>query len=369
MTILREAKSSLRRLLTQTSQTGNVAIVILNRRDVLKVLAGVPAASAFAGIAGLPSQAATRSCPPTAYVDVTVATFWVDPDTDRRVDFPSTTNPAHPLAWMDAMTLAERRDLIGDLETQASYGHPVRVLETAGDWSYVAVVGQPTPRNELGYPGWVPTVQLRSNDEFGRLRKRRPFAMVTENLAPLFADRGLNQQVLELSFNTRLPVLNTTGDAVHVAVPSGEARWFRRDDVTIYGDASAIPYPTEDDLVETAMRFIGVRYLWAGVSAYGFDCSGFTSTVYSANGITIPRDAAPQHDAGAKVDRKDLRNGDLIFFARDNGRGRIHHVGMYANGDIIDAPSNSDTEESPLERVELKNHRYIKEYAGAVRYL
>lgn len=350
-----------------------IVAVTINRRNVLKVLAGVPAATALTGAATLPARAGTADGPPTAFVDVSVATFWVDPGRNRPVDEPSLTNPADPLAWMDAMTLAERRWLIGELETQASYGNAVRVLETSGDWSYVAVVGQPTPRNELGYPGWVPTVQLTSNETFRRLQARRPFATVTAELAPLFANGGLTEQVMELSFNTRLPVLGVSRRAVRVAVPTGGHRWLRRGDVAIYRTVDDIPDPTPSDLEATAMRFLGLRYLWAGVSAYGFDCSGFTSTVYSANGITIPRDAGPQHDAGSKVDdgpkpnHANLQTGDLIFFARPGGS--IHHVGMYADGDIIDAPTNSDTEESPLERVRLEDHRYISEYVGAVRYL
>lgn len=343
----------------------------IGRRALLKAMVGVPTATALAGgLTEALAWPASAEDPPTAYVDVSVATLWVSPGRNRPVDLPSVTNPADPQAWMDAMTLAERRWLVGKLETQASYGTPVRILETSGDWSHVAVVGQPTPRNPLGYPGWLPTAQLARSETFGDLRATTAFAMVTSDKATLYDDPHQTRPHLELSFNTRLPVLSRTPHGVHVAVPSGETKWFRTADVAVYDELTDIPAPTGADLVATGMRFLGLRYLWAGVSAYGFDCSGFTSTVYSAHGITIPRDTGPQHDAGTPVGRDELQAGDLVFFAHNQGTGSIHHVGMMtADGDIIDAPTNTDTVESPLERVPLEQHRYIDEYAGAVRYL
>lgn len=345
----------------------------ISRRAVLLGAFGLPTSAALAATAR-PASAARPAAgstddPATAYVDVSVATLWVSPGRDRPVDAPSTTNPADPAGWMAAMSLADRLWLIGELETQAKYGQEVRILQRSGDWVNVAVVGQPTPRNPLGYPGWMPAAQLAPGRDFADLTGK-PFATVISDTAKLYHDPHRIEPFLELSFNTRLPVLSRTPHGVHVATPSSGTKWLRREDVAVYDTVADIPHPTGEDLVATANRFVGIRYLWAGVSTYGYDCSGFTSTVYSAHGITIPRDAGPQRDAGVRVDRADLRAGDLIFFAHNNGTGSIHHVGMYAgDGDIIDAPTNSATVEGGVERVKLAEHRYINEYAGAVRYL
>ena len=301
----------------------------------------------------------------TAYVDVSVATSWVDPDSDRPIDAQATGDPVDIRGWIDTMSLAERRDLIGDLETQSLFGAEVTVLETDGDWAKVAVHSQPTPRNELGYPGWVPVEQVRKAPLYGYALDHRPFAMVTAESTTLSRSRSGRHPMMDLSMNTRLPKLLRVRDAVLVATPRGPA-WLPADDVAVYESESDIPAPTGEDLVRTAKKFLGLPYLWAGTSAYGFDCSGFTHTVYAVHGVTIPRDAGPQFDAGTPVAEEDLQPGDLVFF----GESRIHHVGMYAgNGYVIDAPSNSDTEESPLEYVPLKEHRYYWEYAGATRIL
>lgn len=313
-----------------------------------------------------PGPAAT---PRTAYVDVSVATLWVEPGRNRPVDLPAITNPADPRAWTAGMTLAERRWLIGDLETQATYGQRVLVLAESDGWAQVVVPGQPTPRHELGYPGWVPTVQLTDGRAFAAFADR-PFALVTAPTTWLYADRARTHRLIELSFNTRLPVVAQIGESVLVATPSDGLKWLAAADVAVYASPADIPTPTGADLVRTSSMFLGLPYLWAGTSAFGFDCSGLTHSVYAAHGITIPRDAQDQATVGTPVDRAELRPGDLVFFARDNGTGRIHHVGMYAgDGYVIDAPTNTDTEESGVELVKLDEHRYAHEYAGARRYL
>ncbi len=327
-------------------------------------------AAVLVPLAVLTTVPAVAATVPTAYVDVAVATVWVAPGTNRPVDAPAVGDPVDLRKWTAGMTLAQRSDLVGKLETQALYGTPVRVLERRDGWARVAVTGQPTPRETLGYPGWVPARQIAANPSYGTLRATRPFAMVTAGTAWLSADPGGWRREMEVSADTRLPVLARTGSAVLVQTPDRGGRWLRARDVRVYGKTSDIPRPSGEDLVRTAKGFAGLHYLWAGTSGFGFDCSGFTHTVYDLNGITIPRDAGAQKAGGTPVAKDALRPGDLIFYAYDHGAGSVHHVGMYIGGGYeIDAPANSATVESPLEIVRVDQHRYADQYAGAVRYL
>lgn len=93
-----------------------------------------------------------------------------------------------------------------------------------------------------------------------------------------------------------------------------------------------------------AQQRIGTPYLWGGegTAAQGgrFDCSGLTQASYASVGITLPRVANDQWNAGPHPARDELLPGDLVFFATDLSDPRsIHHVGIYVGGGyMIDAP-------------------------------
>jgi hypothetical protein len=121
-----------------------------------------------------------------------------------------------------------------------------------------------------------------------------------------------------------------------------------------------------ESLTKTARDFIGVPYLWGGVSSEtGFDCSGLTMTVYQLNGLDMPRHSRTQYDAGNTIDRSDLQKGDLVFFAT-HGNGKVSHVGVYiGNGQFIHAPSRGKKI-----RVDFLSDEYFaNRYVGAKNYL
>lgn len=330
---------------------------------VLVALVTVPLAAAPAAA----QQRADAGDPPVGYVDVAAATLWVDPGTDRPVDADATGNPVDLRAWTDGLSLDERRWLVGELETQALYGTKVTILERRGAWLHVAVDGQPTPRNPLGYPGWVPAAQISTDPAFGRTTGYG-FALVTATTTGLYADAARTRRTLDVALDTRLPVLGRDGSSIEVATPEGGRAWLSATAAHVYRSAGDIPKPSGANLVATAMRYVGLPYVWAGTSSWGFDCSGFTHTVYDAHGVTIPRDADAQYAAGTPVADSDLRPGDLLFYAHANGY--VHHVGMYVgHGYEIDAPNNTSTEVSTVEVVKVAEHRYADEYVGARRFL
>jgi hypothetical protein len=119
-------------------------------------------------------------------------------------------------------------------------------------------------------------------------------------------------------------------------------------------------------LVDHAMNFLGVRYKLGGNTAEtGFDCSGFTRYVFENSlGRVLPHRADEQANAPelAKIDKKDLKPGDLVFF--DTMRKTFSHVGIYlGDGKFIHSPRTGETV-----RIEDINISYwARHFTGARR--
>ena len=93
------------------------------------------------------------------------------------------------------------------------------------------------------------------------------------------------------------------------------------------------------DAVQAAQRWLGVPYVFGGCSATGVDCSCLVQLVFGGLGINLPRTAAAQFGATARVAREALQPGDLVFFANTYMPG-ISHVGIYiGGGQQINAPT------------------------------
>ncbi|MBR5855048.1 MAG: C40 family peptidase [Paludibacteraceae bacterium] len=89
---------------------------------------------------------------------------------------------------------------------------------------------------------------------------------------------------------------------------------------------------TGEDVVRVAKMLLNVSYLWGGKNMMGYDCSGFTQTVYSVFGINLLRNAREQVTQGKVINSlEEAQPGDLVFFDhadRDPNATRITHVGM-----------------------------------------
>ncbi|MBS6868955.1 C40 family peptidase [Blautia producta] len=92
------------------------------------------------------------------------------------------------------------------------------------------------------------------------------------------------------------------------------------------------------EIADFALQFVGNPYVWGGTSlTSGADCSGFVQSVYRNFGISLPRVAADQAQAGTRVSLEQLQTGDLIFYADG---GAIYHVVLYlGNGQVVHASS------------------------------
>ena len=94
------------------------------------------------------------------------------------------------------------------------------------------------------------------------------------------------------------------------------------------------------EVVMTAMGLMGSPYRYGGNDPSGFDCSGLVNYVFrTAAGARLPRSSGHQAAASRRISRRELREGDLVFF---NTLGRPNsHVGIYiGDGRFVNAPSS-----------------------------
>jgi cell wall-associated NlpC family hydrolase len=115
-------------------------------------------------------------------------------------------------------------------------------------------------------------------------------------------------------------------------------------------------------IVSTALMFTGVRYRNGGSDPSGFDCSGFMQWVFGQNGVRLPREVRDQYEAGNKINLREVKPGDLLFF-QTVSRG-ASHVGLAIGGDrFVHAPSSRG-----VVRVERFTANYwSKRFVGARR--
>ncbi len=148
-----------------------------------------------------------------------------------------------------------------------------------------------------------------------------------------------------------------------VLLPDGRKGWVSAKEIRDEAQWKREARADGERLVATARQFLGIPYLWGGMSPKGFDCSGLVRICYLMNGQELPRNAsqmvllgeevpvvtasssaatsAPSASAssgclsdGRRIDSSALRKGDLLFFGRrtSDGGERITHVGMYIGG-------------------------------------
>jgi len=81
------------------------------------------------------------------------------------------------------------------------------------------------------------------------------------------------------------------------------------------------------NILKDAEKYLGAPYKYGGNTSSGFDCSGFTTKVFSENDLNLPRRSADQANFGQKIEIRSVRPGDLLFFSTSGG-GRVSHVGI-----------------------------------------
>ncbi|HVW81928.1 MAG TPA: C40 family peptidase [Mycobacteriales bacterium] len=368
---------------TRRARHGSAALAAASMVVVLggvAVALGAPSGAASVAVASASRESATlgallaprtkaydgsRPALRQAVVAVSAAEVWAGRHRVKPVDRPALQQPARLLAWLHRMSFYQRSHLYLRLATQVRYGEPVVVLATRGGLSRIRIPDQTGGGYPHGVIGWIATRQLAPEpagwDSSARV------ATVTAKVAQLRGKVDGRAHEVSLSYATTLPVVEVAGSRVVVAAAGPmQAGSLPRSAVAVHAPGAAALTPSRRQVIAQARRFLGLPYLWAGMTSWGFDCSGLTSTVYSMLGIRLPRDAADQSLVGRPVARRDLRPGDLVFFSHTRKRSGIHHVAIYAGGGrVIQSPYTG----ARVDVMRLRGSYLNREYWGASRPL
>ena len=97
----------------------------------------------------------------------------------------------------------------------------------------------------------------------------------------------------------------------------------------------------QQSIVNLALSFRGVPYVYGGNTPSGFDCSGLVQYVYkNAVGISLPRVTTQQENMGSEVSLNSLQIGDILFWG---SKGNSYHNAIYiGNNQFVHAPTTGD---------------------------
>lgn len=294
---------------------------------------------------------------------VAVATIWSKPNCVRTVDQPGITNPVSISTWIENMTRQERDELCNEnrIESQLLYGETVEVDEIHEEWAKIRAVQQPYRQLKSGYPGWVPVAQLVKKER----GKTNGYIKVKESRTQLFDDK--HNPLIVVSFNTVLPVLSQLEDTYMLDTPHGRAQ-IVKDAVDFANEPNGFAKKDAKTVANTMLKFLDIPYFWAGMSSYGYDCSGLTFNAMTACGYSISRDASDQARGGKEVeidDRESWKIGDLVFFTTPE-KEIVQHVGIYLGANTI---LHTSIKGGKVEVIKLEGHPLDDEITHIRRYI
>ncbi|MCP5062569.1 MAG: C40 family peptidase, partial [Ignavibacteriae bacterium] len=217
-----------------------------------------------------------------------------------------------------------------ELATQSLLGTCVNVLKKDDGWYQIQ-----TPDK---YISWVDDDALAIVDENeSQSWKDAKKIVYTKAYGQVFSKTNLQgQKVSDIVIGDLLKNISEEGQYLKVEYPDGREGFVKKENCLDYNKWASDSVATGGKIISSASEYLGLPYLWGGTSSKGFDCSGFTKTVYFQHGVILPRDASQQVLVGELVNTDQnfngLQKGDLLFFGRkktETERERVSHVAIY----------------------------------------
>ncbi len=248
-----------------------------------------------------------------------------------------------------------------ELVTQSLLGTPVRILKTDGGKSLIQVPDR--------YIGWVNTkeVHMVNQEELAAYREAEKLVFTAQYGMSFSEPDEESMPVTDLVIGNIVSRVTEKDGYTRVKYPDGRLGWVKSSNLA---PAEEVFFKTtlKENLVQTALKYHGIPYLWGGTSSKTIDCSGLVCNVYFMNGIQLPRDADMQALIGRELTTEFISDpllpGDLLFFGRKASEGKeenVSHVAMYiGNGEYIHSAGYQ--ERVSINSMDSTKENYIDSY-------
>ncbi len=232
---------------------------------------------------------------------------------------------------LSVIYIYRRPNFGSEIVTQALLGTPIKILEKQDGWQLIQTPDQ--------YIGWTNTrISPISRNDLSAYNQQEK-AIVSRISSFIYSKPSeTSQAVMEVIDGNLLVVKNRNVKRKYteIELPNGTKGYILSKSIQTIDEWRKSMIFKGENIAETTTRFLGLPYFWGGTSSRGFDCSGFTKTVYFLYGQILPRDASQQFLVGDKIntdnDFENLQAGDLIFFGypgNASSSSRVDHVGIY----------------------------------------
>ncbi len=149
-----------------------------------------------------------------------------------------------------------------------------------------------------------------------------------------------------------------------VAADAAKARATVRQEVAVESGVEV----ASGSLVDVARSLLGIGYSSGGKNVEsGFDCSGYVGYVFRKLGLRVGGDSRSQAMEGEAVALEAAQPGDIVVFARNNGKGSVFHAGIIteaADGRLVMAHANR---RNGVHELDILAHDYWREKVAGVR--
>jgi cell wall-associated NlpC family hydrolase len=231
------------------------------------------------------------------------------------------------LVKVSVANLREEPRHSAQLVDQNIMGRTLRLLKNEKGWYLV--------QTEYGYIGWMRRESFYRIDREGIKSWKEVDKVKVTQLFPMIYSKPDEQSepVTDIVLNAILRLEGQRGEWTKISTPDGRIGFIKSQFVSKDNEQNVSREKLRNTIINTARSMMGFPYLWGGNSSKGNDCSGFTQTVFKANGIDLLRDARQQVLEGEEIipdeTFSNILPGDLLFFGSGE---RITHVGISLGG-------------------------------------